>query len=102
MRNDPNFAPGVALDRYIYGANIFERERFADVYNRHADDVRAYFRGADNFLEVNICGGEGWERLCPFLGKPTPDEPFPKTNVYRPDAPQAAPGDDENAKERAL
>eukprot|EP00088_Acartia_fossae_P028127 TRINITY_DN2891_c0_g1_i1.p1 TRINITY_DN2891_c0_g1~~TRINITY_DN2891_c0_g1_i1.p1 ORF type:complete len:294 (+),score=33.28 TRINITY_DN2891_c0_g1_i1:40-882(+) len=25
--------------------------------------------------------GEGWERLCDFLGKPVPSSPFPKENV---------------------
>lgn len=24
--------------------------------------------------------GQGWEPLCQFLGKPVPDEPFPRAN----------------------
>jgi 3'(2'), 5'-bisphosphate nucleotidase len=30
---------------------------------------------------LNVTAGEGWDRLCPFLGKPEPDIPFPKANV---------------------
>ena len=31
---------------------------------------------------MNICEGDGWEMLCPFLGTDIPDVPFPKLNVY--------------------
>ena len=31
---------------------------------------------------MNICDGDGWEVLCPFLGKDIPNVPFPKLNVY--------------------
>jgi 3'(2'), 5'-bisphosphate nucleotidase len=34
-------------------------------------------------LVLDITAGEGWEKLCPFLGKPIPDIPFPKANVTR-------------------
>jgi hypothetical protein len=30
---------------------------------------------------MNICDGEGWEKLCSFLNKPIPDVPFPKENI---------------------
>jgi len=35
-------------------------------------------------LKINICAGEGWEKLCPFLNKDIPDVPFPceNKNVY--------------------
>jgi hypothetical protein len=26
---------------------------------------------------MNICGGEGWEELCGFLGECVPERPFP-------------------------
>jgi len=31
---------------------------------------------------MNICAGDGWGTLCPFLEKEIPDVPFPKTNVF--------------------
>lgn len=33
----------------------------------------------DQLLVLNL--GEGWERLCQFLGKEVPNEPYPKTNT---------------------
>jgi hypothetical protein len=48
------------------------------LYERHHADVRAYFAGRpDDLLVFNIIGGEGYERLCPFLGLDLPAEPFP-------------------------
>jgi len=32
------------------------------------------------FLELKVTEGEGWEELCPFLGKAVPDRPFPNVN----------------------
>jgi len=32
----------------------------------------------DRLLEMQI--QDGWEPLCKFLGKPIPDEPFPRAN----------------------
>ena len=61
----------------IYEAVGFEREKFIAAYYRHHADVRRYFAGRSDLLEMSIVEGEGWEKLCPFLGLPTPDDPFP-------------------------
>ena len=34
----------------------------------------------ESLLVLDVCGGDGWEKLCPFLGKPIPDQPFPCRN----------------------
>ena len=34
----------------------------------------------DRLLVIDIVGGDGWEQLCPFLGVPIPEEPFPHSN----------------------
>jgi len=34
----------------------------------------------DGLLVMDIPGGDGWEKLCPFLGKEIPDAPFPWLN----------------------
>ncbi|UCG35147.1 MAG: sulfotransferase family protein [Candidatus Omnitrophota bacterium] len=49
---------------------------------QHNKEVKEYFkdRPAD-LLIINIIDGEGWEKLCPFLGKKIPKIPFPKKNV---------------------
>lgn len=39
---------------------------------------------SDDLLTMDIVGGEGWEQLCPFLGKPVPKAPFPHSNQKPP------------------
>lgn len=61
-----------------YGAYRFSRERFSYVYDLHVRNVRDYFRDRpESLLVLNICAGEGWELLCPFLGRSIPNVPFP-------------------------
>ena len=43
-----------------------------------------YFKNRpQDFLNLDIIGGEGWEKLCEFLGKPIPDVPFPRKRVKK-------------------
>ena len=50
-------------------------------YLEHTEAVRAYFKDRPNdLLEVCWEDGEGWERLCAFLGREVPATPFP--HVY--------------------
>lgn len=49
-----------------------------DQYKSHYEDVMNHFKNRmDVLLEMNIPGGDGWEKLCPFLGKGMMVEPFP-------------------------
>lgn len=50
-----------------------------DDYDEHIDAVSKYFNSSssDKLLIIDICGGEGWEELCVFLGKPIPSQQFP-------------------------
>ncbi|RPF20118.1 sulfotransferase family protein [Myceligenerans xiligouense] len=60
----------------------FDREGLTAVYAARHREVREYFAGRpDDLLEIDVPGGEGWEKLAPFLGHPVPDEPFPYVNV---------------------
>lgn len=62
----------------VNGITGFNRERFRRVYEAHVREAEAYFRKrADDLLVLDLIGGEGWERLCPFLGRPIPSTPFP-------------------------
>ena len=46
--------------------------------------LNEYFKDRpDDFLIINICGGDGWEKLCGFLKVPVPDQPFPQENITR-------------------
>jgi hypothetical protein len=71
------------LHRTLYGTALFEPKQFARAYREHVRDVRAYFVDRpQDLLVMDVCGGEGWEALCPFLGRQAPDVPFPRLNVF--------------------
>lgn len=43
--------------------------------------IREHFKGRENdLLEFDVTKGDGWEKLCPFLGMPIPNVPFPVSN----------------------
>jgi len=50
----------------------------------HHAKVFEYFADRpDDLLVLNICSGDGWDKLCPFLDKPIPEIPFPWRNKSR-------------------
>ena len=66
----------------LYGTDIFDSERFAAGYKRFIADVGGYFRDRPkDLLVIDVTAGEGWDKLCPFLGCAQPAIPFPKANV---------------------
>ena len=71
-------AASLDLLRRVYGSESFDRQLYSLAADRYHDQVRAYFAGRDDaLLTFDICGGEGFEKLCPFLGVKVPPEPFP-------------------------
>ncbi len=71
----------IDLYKKHFETNTFSKESFIKYYREYNNEVREYFKGNPNFLEMNICDGDGWDKLCPFLGVEIPDRPFPKENV---------------------
>tara|TARA_R110002073_G_scaffold289878_8_gene454800 strand:+ start:10830 stop:12257 length:1428 start_codon:yes stop_codon:yes gene_type:complete len=67
----------------VYGCYNYVPERFSWVYDRHVRDVMEYFKDRPNdLLVIDICNGEGFDKLAPFLDRPLPAQPFPhKGNV---------------------
>ena len=49
----------------------------------HLDRVMTWFTGREDLLVLDICGGDGWNRLAPFVGCSIPHTPFPTENVDR-------------------
>ena len=67
----------------MYGTLAFQRERFAYVYELHVRNVCEYFKDRpDDFLLLDICAGESWEKLCRFLGVAVPNAAFPRANDW--------------------
>ena len=52
--------------------------QLVDAFLSHNQSVRDFFSGTpDRFLEIDIVGRDGWEKLCPFLEVSEPDMIFP-------------------------
>ncbi|MEV0621953.1 sulfotransferase family protein [Nonomuraea sp. NPDC050404] len=68
----------------VYGCCEFNAARMSRVYDDHLDRVRHHFaHRRDDLLELDICAGQGWERLAPFLGRAVPGTPFPAVRRQR-------------------
>ncbi|WP_119301708.1 sulfotransferase family protein [Dongia deserti] len=76
----------VEIRKIIYGfeEDLQHRQAYVDRYLRHNDEVLRYFAGRPNdLLVMNWENGDGWPKLCRFLGKPVPNQPLPHANVGR-------------------
>ena len=73
------------MREHIYGAGrgapVGNEDHYVAVMEAHNAAVRAWFRDRpDKLLEMDFSAGDGWDRLCPFLGVPVPGRPFPHSN----------------------
>jgi hypothetical protein len=72
--------------RVTYGTAEFDADLFSHAYDEHMEEVPHYFLGRDrDLLPLEICAGQGWSELAPFLGVAGPDVPFPHCNEMIPD-----------------
>ncbi len=70
------------LARYQLHLRVHEasRESMTESYLRYNREVEAYFKGTGQLLVMDIEKGDGWDKLCGFLGVPVPDLDFPHAN----------------------
>lgn len=71
------------MREWIYGVGYPQGNEHVYVarYERHNREVADYFKQRrGDLLTLRITEGEGWEKLCPFLGKEIPAVPFPFAN----------------------
>ncbi|ORX53563.1 hypothetical protein DM01DRAFT_1305790 [Hesseltinella vesiculosa] len=54
-----------------------DEKYICDLYRKHNEEVIKTVP-PERLLIMQL--GEGYEKLCPFLGKPIPDEPYPNSN----------------------
>ena len=72
------------VDLCTYGCVYFNEKRFNYVYETHFKNTLRYFRDRPNdLLVMDVCGGDGWDILCPFLDKQKPKEDFPHENKWK-------------------
>jgi hypothetical protein len=73
------------MQQLTYGADaaapVGHEGRYRAVYDAHNAAVADYFRDRpDDLLTIDLSAGDGWEALCPFIGEPAPEAPFPRVN----------------------
>lgn len=55
--------------------------KFKNAYEIQLSEVMSFFAEKPNqLLLMDVCAGEGWEKLCPFLEIPVPKKAFPFKN----------------------
>ncbi len=75
--------------RYKYrieqtGIDGYDEDIFSKTYDQHIEEVKKYFKNREaDLLIINICAGDGWDKLCSFLGQDVPSQPFPRANVSK-------------------
>jgi len=65
------------------GAPLGNEAVYEARYRRHVAEVRAWFQGRDDLLELDLAAGDGWQELCAFLEVSAPRGPFPHSNRRR-------------------
>jgi len=62
----------------LYGATYFDETIWREAHQKYYTEVYKYFANRkDDLLVMNIRAGDGWTKLCRWLGKDVPDMPFP-------------------------
>jgi hypothetical protein len=80
-------AKNLASPNYHYSFKKVDREGWTRHRAEYLADLDRYFaKRPGDLLVINIPAGDGWEKLCPFLGVPVPDLPFPFKNRLAPDS----------------
>lgn len=76
------FLPNVLkMDKKMWGQIRYDSQNLSEKYDRYVAEVREYFKGRKGkLLEMNIAKGDGYGKLCPFLGLLVLEEPFPHKN----------------------
>jgi len=71
------------MRRWIYGVGhpAGYEDTYLRRYEQHNHDVLLYFRDRPtDLLVMDLRRGDGWNKLCPFLGHQVPETPFPHAN----------------------
>jgi hypothetical protein len=60
----------------VYGSTIALEYLYKKKYREHNERVQREV-SPDRLLVMDLTAGDGWDKLCGFLGLPVPDMPFP-------------------------
>ena len=66
----------IEMRNLVYGSVDFREFLHRKKYEEHNAAIKREIP-SDRLLVMDIVGGDGWEKLCPFLGLDLPDVEFP-------------------------
>ena len=72
------------LHQLVFGTAEPHEFLWRIAYDRWYSKLGPLTRGSGNGLVMDITDGDGWEKLCTFIDKPIPDQPFPWKNKKAP------------------
>jgi len=79
-RTRPDLSSVVAANRLaVYGHLWPTKDQLEEAYHANAEKISRLMKPVDHIV-MNICKGDGWKQLCPFLEVAIPDGPFPHRN----------------------
>jgi hypothetical protein len=83
VSHERHYSPGSRIAERLWIPDYADRrEQFVAEYEQRNAEIRAHFANQPRrLLELDVCGGEDWAKLCPFLGLGVPDDPFPFVNA---------------------
>lgn len=59
----------------------FNESKIKEIYNSHNKEVKSFFEDKkEQLLIINLEEGDNWQKICNFLNRPIPKEPFPYEN----------------------
>lgn len=64
----------------LYGTDKYEIDKLEAAFDRHHEEVLSFFSDRNDLIVIDICAGDDYKKLCPFLGKPIPTSEFPSLN----------------------
>lgn len=83
-QTNPHMAKLLEMTNTVFVDGVFadenkmeDEEYLKSAFIKHNEWVKANVP-ADRLLVMEL--GDGWEKLCPFLGKEIPKEPYPRSN----------------------
>ena len=74
------------MRNWIYGVGCPEGNEiiYVERFEKHNEEVRQHFQDRpQDLLIMDLAKGDGWEKLCPFLGVKTRRGTFPHANKAR-------------------
>ncbi|NEQ69041.1 MAG: hypothetical protein F6K21_26775 [Symploca sp. SIO2D2] len=69
----------VRVRRMAYGDELPSEFLYKKRFREHNYAVES-FVPKEKLLKIDITKGQGWKEICPFLGLPLIDQPFPHSN----------------------